>query len=41
MTLETTQGKVYLDDLKSFEEDRPLTKEEATNVWTKLSAKQA
>lgn len=41
MTLEITPGGAYLDDLKLFEVGSPLTKEEATNVWARLSARYA
>ena len=41
VTLETTPGGAYLDELKLFEVGSPLTKEEATNVWARLSARYA
>lgn len=41
MILETTLGGTYLDSLKLFNVDSPLTKEEATNVWARLSARYA
>ena len=41
MTLETTPGGAYLDSLGLFKESSPLTKEEATNVWARLSARYA
>ncbi len=41
ITLETTSGGKYLDDLKLFEDGSPLTKEQATNVWRKLSERYA
>lgn len=39
--LETTKGGSYLDNLHLFEKDSPLTREEATNVWARLSARYA
>ena len=41
VTLEITPGGAYLDNLKLFEAGSPLTKEEATNVWARLSARYA
>ena len=40
-TLEMTFGGSYLDDLKLFEEGSQLTKQQATEVWRKLSQKYA
>ncbi len=41
VTLEMTPGGAYLDGLRLFDGDSPLTKEEATNVWARLSARYA
>lgn len=41
ITLEMTPGGAYLDGLKLFEIGSPLTEEEATNVWARLSARYA
>lgn len=41
VTLETTPGGAYLDSLGLFDEFSPLTKEEAMNVWARLSARYA
>ncbi len=40
-TLEMTPGGAYLDNLKLFSKNSPLTTEEATNVWARLSARYA
>ena len=40
-TLEMTSGGKYLDDLQLFGSGSPLTQEEATNVWARLSARYA
>ena len=40
-TLEMTPGGAYLDNLNLFLENSPLTPEEATNVWARLSARYA
>ncbi|MDD3139996.1 MAG: hypothetical protein PHX08_13605 [Lachnospiraceae bacterium] len=40
-TLEMTQGGKYLDDLKLFADDSALTKEQAADVWKRLSERYA
>lgn len=40
-TLEMTTGGKYLDDLRLFETDSPLTPEMATKVWSILSRRYA
>ncbi|MEG0672300.1 hypothetical protein, partial [Clostridium sp.] len=40
-TLEMTQGGKYLDELKLFEDGSPLTKEQSTDVWKRLSERYA
>ncbi len=40
-TLESTVGGKYLDDLKLFEEESPLTGDQAAQVWKRLSERYA
>ena len=40
-TLEMTPGGKLLDDLKLFEQGSPLTPEQATRVWSRLSQRYA
>ena len=40
-TLEMTQGGKYLDDLKLFEQGSPLTGDQASQVWRRLSERYA
>ena len=41
VTLEMTSGGKYLDDLKLFEDRSPLTKQQASEVWKRLSERYA
>lgn len=40
-TLEMTSGGKYLDDLKLFEKGSPVTSEQATQIWKRLSQRYA